>query len=297
MGFGNKDQREGGFKYTYKGRTLPSATTIIGGGVPKPALMYWSAKMAAEWAVANLGEVTRLVDEGRQEDAITLIKGAHAKDVGPKARLGTAVHAAAEAHARGLNLPAALQDDPIRPLLEEFAAYVETRELPDGVIAQARSVLSALEPDPVPKEAYVRQFLKFVQDYNVIPVLTERKVFNLEHGYAGTFDSIVEMDDFRDPSRRVNVLLDYKSGKAVYGEVALQLAAYRYAEFYIANDDVAEPDEQTMPAVDACAVVHLRPRSYGLYSVAADERAFRYFRAAKAVYEFRSAEGSLIEQV
>ncbi len=39
--------------YTINGQSLWSVTTIIGNGLPKPAIAGWQAKTIAEYAVAN----------------------------------------------------------------------------------------------------------------------------------------------------------------------------------------------------------------------------------------------------
>jgi hypothetical protein len=56
-------------------------------------------------------------------------------------------------------------------------------------------------------------------------------------------------------------LFDFKTGKGVYGETALQLAAYARADVYV--DD--EGNEQDMPTVDGIAAVHVRADGYAVY--------------------------------
>ena len=254
MAYKVKDEREGGLRYTWRGRVYPSVTTIISGGTPKPALVPWAAKMTAEWVVENIDDVVTMIGKDH-DDAIAVIKNAPWKNTQRAAKLGTAVHAAAEAHANG-------------------------------------EKMAKLDPKV---EAYVKSFLRFVDDYSPNPVLTECKVFSPRFDYAGTFDAIVEFGEDQVAELGLpgpRVLLDYKSGKGVYGEVALQLAAYRHAEFYVDEDD----NPQDMPEVDACMVVHLRPRSYALYHVQADAETFKYFRAVRKVYEFSQAADSLVSR-
>ena len=97
----------------------------------------------------------------------------------------------------------------------------------------------------------------------------EVTVYSRRHGYAGTLDMLV---------RRAGEtwLLDVKTGKAVYSEVALQLAAYRHAEF------VGAPSGQELPVpeVDRCGVLHLRQRSWELVPVDVGDDEWVAFRAA-----------------
>jgi hypothetical protein len=232
-----RDQREDGMRYSYRGRVFPSVTTIISGGTPKPALTPWAAKMTAQWCADNLEEFTRLCEQDKN-DAVQIAKQAPWKASNKAAVRGSHLHSAAEAHAKGEELP------------------------------------------KVPKEAegMVRSFLRFVDEYEPTPILTEVKVYNLKYDYAGTLDAIVEIDG-------QNILLDYKTGKGIWPEVGLQLAAYRFAEFYL-DDDGKKHD---LPRIDGVGVVHIRPRSYAYYGpdvLTADEEVFKFFRAVRKVYDF-----------
>ena len=40
--------------YRWQGREFPSVTAILNGGVPKPFLVRWAAKAAAEYAIGHL---------------------------------------------------------------------------------------------------------------------------------------------------------------------------------------------------------------------------------------------------
>lgn len=137
------------------------------------------------------------------------------------------------------------------------------------------------QPIPTPSLSIARSlgsFQKFCDELQPKFLMSEATVYSRQHCYAGTLDLIAEIVL---PDGSVH-LVDVKSGKNVYGSVALQLAAYRYAEF------IAMPDgtEVPMPAVDACYVLHLRPRSYKLIPVVADETIFRSFLYAQQVAHF-----------
>ena len=63
---------------------------------------------------------------------------------------------------------------------------------------------------------------RFLDRFRVEPVMAERPVFHPAHGWAGTFDLLAGMGG-------TLWLLDWKTGRRVYPETALQLAAYAHA--------------------------------------------------------------------
>lgn len=66
--------------------------------------------------------------------------------------------------------------------------------------------------------------------------------------YAGRFDLLAQHP------RYGTTLLDWKSGKGVYPEFAVQLAGYDAAEWLQVGDE-----DRPMPAINTLAVVHLQP--------------------------------------
>ena len=94
--------------------------------------------------------------------------------------------------------------------------------------------------------AHVEGYVRWLDEFHVEPILTERPVASRQYWYAGTFDAIVTIGDTR-------WLLDWKTSKGVYGETALQTAAYAGADFYAADDG----SEQPIPEVERLGVVHI----------------------------------------
>jgi hypothetical protein len=119
-------------------------------------------------------------------------------------------------------------------------------------------------------EGLVRHFLGFVRERRPTFRLTEATVYSRQHRYAGTLDAIVTIGG-------QTVLLDYKTSKSIYPEYALQLAAYRHAEF------IGLPDGQevALPQIDACAVLHLTPTGYQLVEMDAGPATFGIFLAVR----------------
>lgn len=80
---------------------VPSVTTIIQAGIPKPFLVPWAAKMAAEHATANWYRLSKLPEAER----ITEIKGAHKAYAEHAADIGNIVHKLIECWSTGEPYP------------------------------------------------------------------------------------------------------------------------------------------------------------------------------------------------
>jgi hypothetical protein len=124
---------------------------------------------------------------------------------------------------------------------------------------------------------YVDALRRFFDEHQPRPVLVEYTVFNSEIGYAGSFDMVCELDAFDGAT----VMLDYKTSKAIYPDVAAQLAAYANATEYI--DDNNQP--QPLPKMQHAVAVRLA--ADGTYQmVQCDiEAGWRYFKAIRSVYD------------
>jgi hypothetical protein len=130
---------------------------------------------------------------------------------------------------------------------------------------------------PEPLVGHVDAYLKFVDEWQPREILVEVPVFHRTLRYAGTLDLIADLIDGN------RWLLDWKtSASGIFRETAVQLAAYRNAEFFLDADG----REQPLPEVDFCGAVWLRADGYDLHPVAADDHAFRLFQYARAVALF-----------
>lgn len=223
-----------GRTYDWNGERFDSVTTIIGGGVPKPALKAWGERLVAETAY-DRHDIWTNMDRG---EAVDWLKRSPFRETDRAAVQGSDIHDWAEKYVLGA--PVTVEDAP-----------------------------EAQRP-------YLDGFLAFLSDFSPTYEMTEASVYNRHYRYAGTLDAIVDVPGVG------RLLMDYKTGKGVYGEVAMQLAAYRYAEFVGLPDGTEAP----MPAVDGAAVLHLTPGGYHLIPVQADEAAWRYFLFAQQVRIF-----------
>jgi hypothetical protein len=234
--------RGGKRTYSWRGEEYWSVTTIIGGGIPKPALLPWGIKMVAEGAADAVadGILGPMVERDR-DGAVRYLKGLPYAKRDAAGDLGTLVH-----------------------------AWIE-----------AWSLKKPMPKPPLPVQPYLKAFQTFLDDFEPTFTATEASVFSKTQKYAGTLDSIATLTLPMHPEPGTYIL-DAKSGKGVYPEVGLQLAAYRHAEF------IGLPDgsEEEMPRVDGALCLHLTPEGYRLIEVRADEEIFNAFLYAREVFRF-----------
>lgn len=142
------------------------------------------------------------------------------------------------------------------------------------VHALAERLMLGQEVDvPDALRGHVESYVRFLDDYNPEPVLTEVTVVNYTHGYAGTLDMVFHQGDGR------NILADIKTTRSgIYGETALQLAAYRYAEVYLTPDG-----ELDMPEIHDTWAIWVRGDGYTVYPLNTSPSVFDDFRRVAAV--------------
>lgn len=258
--------------YDWHGDRYWSVTTIIKGGTPNEALVNWAKKFTAEYAVDNFAKFDALMtpdDLGEidRDGAVEWLKEASSRYARSRAQVGSLLHDYAEAY-----------------------------------------VLEAPKPEAVSEVAdMLTQFAYWLDMWQPTFVMVEAPVFNRTEQYAGTLDAIVEIERSRIPDPAlavmtgqqtadlglyswrgvagedvVRLLVDYKTGKSVYHDTALQLAAYRHAEF------VGLPDgtEQFMPEVDCAAALHVRADGIEFLPVDTSEDVWRSFLYVREVYRW-----------
>lgn len=244
------------------GETAWSVTTLLQ-GCPKPALPYWSAKVAAEWAVANNRVITGLLsavsirvpkdrksgdpigvvsDPDAVAAAVDMIKSAPWRDRDRKANIGTAVH-------------------------HEIEAYI----------------LGAPRPDVAPElRPHMDAFHRFLDEWHPEFLMSEGTVWSRTESYAGTLDWIARITT---AAGVLTVLGDTKTGRDIYPDTALQCALYRHAEFVLLPDGTEVP----MPATDGAVVLHITPESdppYRLIPVQSDEAVYRAALYVREVFRW-----------
>jgi hypothetical protein len=215
-----------------------SVTSAIGGGMPKPHLIGWAAKVTAQAAVDDHDIVAAMLAKGNERAAIDHIKGARFRDSGTKADRGTIVHGALEAYLAG------------KPLSQEtIEGQLKEARVPVGMWKSAAAMIAGL--------------MEFLADEEPEVYWSESTVYSRQHGYAGTADLIARM---RVGGTLQNVILDVKTSKAIYDETALQLVAYARADFVGQDDGTEAPLTPNGEPIRHGVVV--RPTASGKYEKA-----------------------------
>lgn len=128
-----------------------------------------------------------------------------------------------------------------------------------------------------PVEAYAR----WLDLWQIETIAAETPLVNTEYGYAGTADLWGRVGA-RD---NAVALLDIKTGKGVWNETGLQLAAYRYSTLMQPEKGVEIPT----PEVELVLVAHVMPDDVRTLPAVADETTFRTFLHLLQVY--RAVDG------
>jgi hypothetical protein len=241
--------------YELDGERVDGVTTLIGGGVPKPALTYWSARTVAEYVAGNVEQVVDMLARGGEGPTVAFLKGVPWQKRDDAAVRGTDVHA-----------------------LAVDLVYGTEVEVPEHL------------------HGYVDGYARWLDASGAVPILTEFVVASRTGCYAGTADLILEVGGVRR-------IAEIKTGKGVYGETALQLAAYRWAEFYLAeytgvtytDEHDAGVFESPLPEVDDVGwVLHVTETHTEARPVPVDARQFMAFLAAAKVARWAKGSKDLV---
>ncbi|MCR8576453.1 hypothetical protein [Streptomyces sp. Isolate_219] len=239
----------------------PGVTSICG-MIAKPFLAPWSAGMTADLALDSLEFIKDMADRDRK-GARAYLAGAARRYTDIRSDIGTRAHTQFELMARGLPL-----DD-------------------DGY-----------HPDMVP---YVAHYREFLQQVNPEFVRHEDIAWSDTHEYAGSFDAyayvwFVPGTDTPDPTRKGEkrlVIIDYKTSKSAYPDVALQLSAYAHADFVIDTEGVRHP----MPTFDGGAVLWITPDKWEFKPVRIDYVVFSHFLHLRETFRWdREVSGRVLER-
>lgn len=248
---------------------VPGVTTIIGDGLPKPALIGWAA-----------GTVADLV-----ADTITRTKDGHylADEL-----IDTVRELAIEAKRP---LPERLSRTAIAKALSGLPNSQRDKAGNRGTevhnLAQRLAEGEAVTP-PEELKGHVDAYLRFRDEWEPYDEQVELPVFSRKHLYGGTLDLACRFG--AAPELGLS-LVDIKTSRSgPFGEVALQLAAYRFADFYVDDDGTEVP----MPTFDSVHVLWLRADGYDLYPVEADVAEHRAFLYVQQVAMFAARSRDLI---
>ncbi|MGW1277576.1 hypothetical protein ACWD4V_11560 [Streptomyces tsukubensis] len=224
----------------------PGVTSIVG-MLPKPFLVWWAARMAAETAVENLAAVTAIA-KSDPTGAIDYLKNAHARYTKARAKVGSEAHDLFERMIRG-------------------------------------EAIGRVHPDLEPYRVLFAEFLDVVRP---VLVRAEDIAWSDTFEYAGSFDAILRVQLGVDGKPdHVNgewhtLIVDWKTSKSTYPDVALQMSAYAHADKIIAPDGTAED----MPEFDGAAVLHITPDAWEFLPVRIEGEVFEVFLTLRKVFKW-----------
>lgn len=196
---------------------VPSVTTIVGIKDKSGALTQWAANCATLFVREKTAEHIESVlhsmpPDQRNPSAIMIPQGALDKWLDgarfnfrnvkqAAADIGTMAHEYLHAHMLFVHFGS---PQPERPKV--------TDEMNDEQRSQIRKANNCIDAA-----------LGWISEHHVVPVKMESQIYSCQYGYAGTQDWKWKVD-----GELCNG--DFKSSKAIYDEVWLQLAAYKQAE-------------------------------------------------------------------
>lgn len=207
-----------------------SVTSVIS-VIDKPAIKYWAAKQAAEYAAEHAAELVTL----DREERFKRVKEAPWSKTADAADAGNTVH-------------------------DWIDKWIQDRLIPDVTDASLTAA------------RMWRSFLVFCERYNPEWMDSEFTVWSDQHDYAGTADWAAKING-------AVILGDTKTGKGVYPEVGLQLAALANADHILRVDGHEDP----LPKFERFGVLHIRPTFARLAPVVNVDHCFNAFLAARHV--------------
>lgn len=135
---------------------------------------------------------------------------------------------------------------------------------------------------------FIRQFQNFANEYQLKAQHNEITVWSDKHRYAGTIDGIWKLSG---PKANGLAICDIKTGASgVWEDAALQLTAYRNADFLVFPDG----SRQVMPEVEQTFALWLRPEGYALLPLDTGPETFAAFLALRKLFEWNKVRSSSV---
>ncbi|MCF6467336.1 hypothetical protein FAF44_02765 [Nonomuraea sp. MG754425] len=246
------------------GEQLPAVTSLLNKGMSKEAISFWSAKVVAETAMDNVGEMLRAsrTPEDREE-FIKWLKQEPLRRRDDRGDIGRAVHRLIEAHILSEPAPAHIAANPeFRPYLAHFAECVEVWQL--NFIA-SEMVVAHYEDEYAGTLDYLFRS----------PLVAAVVGLPADTIFAGDTKTGGELDRITFSGHR----------HGVYPSAGAQMAAYRAAPWGWLRDGTKIRLPERAPIG---VIMHLRPEGWRLYPARCGDDMYATFRHAKAMAEFET---------
>ncbi len=234
--------------YTIDGRKFPSVTTILD-VLNKPQLVNWAARLTRDY-IKNQLFTFRRADSFEQLDVDDLLA------------------------------KSAVEHDRIKKAAADHGTDIHRRI--------ACSIDGKYQYIGHDEDSVVAAFRAWQDSAQFVPIASEKLVYSLEHGYAGTTDLIGTVRN------GALALLDVKTGRGVYPQYKLQLAAYAVAY-----------GEMTGRFPEVCMNLHISVSGdrtptvseANTFTAAELFPLFRTFLAAKQLFEWLSSQPTTRQNV
>lgn len=278
-----QDRPDGRKYFDGEGNEYWSVTTLLSGGVPKQNLIPWAAAQASHSMVEELA----IPSQATRQLLIDIKEANTSEDLSDALeRVDRAIDNYSNRDIVLGQLASGVKTHVEKGRKFVSNAHKRTRDTAADAGTAAHNmieqyILTGLweKNENEMAQASFDNFLEFEKQLEPKWEASELTVYNPTAKYAGTLDFIADI-----PALGEGLTLgDIKTGKGVYPEVALQLAAYRFAEF---AETAHGNDKVDMPKTERAVVLHLRPDSWELVPVQADEAAFEMFKAVMHVAWF-----------
>jgi hypothetical protein len=139
-------------------------------------------------------------------------------------------------------------------------------------------------------EPWVAAAMKFVHEARPRAERTETSVYDERTLCAGTFDFLGRLDNAPELGR---CLIDWKTGKGIYEDMAVQLVGgYLFGSEYILDDDAHEIEWREP---DSALIVHFTQDGYTIRQVPKDKQLRRAFLGALEIRKWED-EGKQISE-
>jgi hypothetical protein len=248
----------------YGGQPRWRSVTHTIAALPKEGIPRWAARTVAEYAFDHPDEWRHLPREDWEEQVETAA-----------GRQKKVIHKGAVSTLKGI--PWQVRDQ----------AGARGSEVHDVVEKMINGEDYTVEAEVYP---WVAAAQEFVARCRPRPRLTEVSVFNDTYLYAGSADFLGSFDAL--PELGPDVLADYKTGKDVYDDMAVQLVAYAMAEYYLD----AEDRERPWPQASAAVIVHLSPAGFKVYRSPLRKMLWEVFLAARTIRAWQT-DGPGLEEL
>jgi hypothetical protein len=237
------------------GEKVDGVTTLVGNGLPKPALLNWAGDATAEYAVDNWQDLDPLPPSER----LKKIRGGRYEKRDAASNKGSQIHKMAERLIAG-----------------------ERVTVPDPLAGYVQSCVRFLDDFDV----------RGVHVEAVVYSETRRHVGTLDLIADVLLPDMPEYDHIdRGDDGYARGLLDWKTGKSgIFGDVAMQLSPYRFSEYLVMPDG----EVIDMPPVDFCAGIHIRADDYEFVPLLCGEEQYRDFLYIKEVARIQAGLRDLV---